>query len=151
MHEFVLEREQQIPYSIDRVFDFFADAANLEAITPPWLHFEIVTPRPIVMRVGARIEYRLRWRIVPIRWLTEITHWEPPHRFVDLQLKGPYRLWHHTHTFEAKPDCTLMRDVVRYALPLGWVGDVAHRIKVRNDLNAIFDYRSSRVAELLRS
>jgi hypothetical protein len=149
MREFRLEREQVLNLPIQRVFDFFADAGNLEAITPPWLHFQIVTPRPIAMKPGALIEYRLRWRIVPIRWLTEIEVWEPPHRFVDQQLKGPYRLWHHTHTFEPSGGGTRMRDTVRYALPLACLGTAAHRIKVRRDLEAIFDYRRDRVTQLL--
>jgi ligand-binding SRPBCC domain-containing protein len=137
----VLEREQVLPGSPDEVFPFFADATNLEAITPPLLRFEVVTPGPIEMGVGTLIQYRLRLRGVPVRWLTSIQAWEPPHRFVDVQVRGPYALWHHTHTFEEHPGGTLMRDVVRYAIGFGPLGDLAHRLFVRRDVEAIFDFR----------
>jgi ligand-binding SRPBCC domain-containing protein len=149
MREYRLERSQWIGRPIEEVFAFFGDAGNLQAITPPWLHFEIVTPRPITMRAGTLVEYRLRWRVVPIRWLTEIVEWNPPHQFVDQQRRGPYALWHHTHTFESEPGGTRMHDVVRYALPLGLFGAIAHRMKVQKDLNAIFDYRARVISSLL--
>ena len=104
---FVLRREQRLPGTPGEIFPFFADAGNLEAITPPWLGFRVVTPRPIEMREGALIEYRLRLHALPISWLTRIEEWEtdPTHpRFVDVQLSGPYRLWHHTHEFRPHPD-----------------------------------------------
>jgi ligand-binding SRPBCC domain-containing protein len=141
-----LRREQRLPGAPETVFPFFADAGNLEAITPPWLGFEIVTPRPIAMGVGTLIEYRLRLHGLPISWLTRIEAWEPGVRFVDAQLTGPYRLWHHTHEFE--PDGaggTLMRDTVRYALPLGPLGEIAHRLFVARDLERIFDFRREEV------
>jgi ligand-binding SRPBCC domain-containing protein len=146
----VLRREQRLPGTPDEVFPFFADAGNLEAITPDWLAFSVVTPRPIEMRVGALIEYRLRLHGIPVSWLTRIEDWEPGARFVDMQLAGPYKLWHHTHEFE--PDGgggTLMRDTVRYALPLGPLGEAARRLFVARDLSAIFDHRTKRVADLL--
>ena len=146
----VLRREQRLPGTPDEVFPFFADAGNLEAITPDWLAFSVVTPRPIEMRVGALIEYRLRLHGIPVSWLTRIEEWEPGARFVDMQLAGPYKLWHHTHEFE--PDGgggTLMRDTVRYALPLGPLGEAARRLFVARDLSAIFDHRTKRVADLL--
>ena len=142
----VLRREQRLAAAPDDVFPFFADAHNLEAITPPWLGFRVVTPRPIDMRPGALIEYRLRLHALPLRWRTRIVVWDPPRRFVDVQLSGPYLLWHHTHDFE--PDGhggTVMRDTVRYALPLGPLGEVAHRALVRRDLTAIFDFRQEAV------
>ena len=135
---------------MDEVFAFYADARNLEAITPEWLHFRITTPQPIEMREGALIEYELKLHGLPISWLTRIDEWVPGERFVDRQLSGPYRLWHHTHTFE--PDGaggTLMRDRVRYALPLGPLGAVAHRAFVRRDLERIFDYRRDAVGAIL--
>jgi ligand-binding SRPBCC domain-containing protein len=119
----VLERQQRIERPLAEVFPFYADAANLERITPPWLGFEVATPRPIAMEVSALIEYRLRLHGVPVRWRTRIEAWEPPHRFVDAQLSGPYALWHHTHWF--RPDgegATVLGDRVRYALPLGLAG-----------------------------
>lgn len=144
-----LRREQTLPGTPDEVFPFFADAGNLEAITPPYLSFEIVTPRPIEMGEGTLIEYRLRLHGLPISWLTRIEVWEPGRRFVDQQMRGPYALWHHTHEFEqdpADPGRTLMRDTVRYAIPFGPAGEVAHRLFVRRDLERIFDYRTSEVS-----
>jgi ligand-binding SRPBCC domain-containing protein len=145
----LLQREQEIPRPIDEVFAFFADAQNLETITPPWLGFRILTPGPITMRAGARIVYRLGWRWLPLRWVTEITAWEPPLHFVDVQRHGPYALWCHTHEFEPHEGGTRMRDRVRYALPLGVLGALAHRLAVRKDLEAIFDYRARRVSAIL--
>jgi ligand-binding SRPBCC domain-containing protein len=145
-----LTREQSLSGAPGDVFDFFADAGNLEAITPPWLRFAIVTPRPIAMGAGTLIEYRLTLHRLPISWLTQIAVWEPGVRFVDVQLNGPYRLWHHTHEFA--PDGaggTLMRDTVRYALPLGPLGEVAHRVVVARDLARIFDFRTAEVARRL--
>jgi ligand-binding SRPBCC domain-containing protein len=137
----VLERSQRLPRPPDEVFPFFADALNLEAITPAWLHFRVLTPPPVTMAAGARLEYRLRLHGLPLRWLTRIEVWEPPVRFVDVQVRGPYRLWHHTHSFEPHGDGTLMRDRVRYALPLGPLGELAHALLVRRDLDRIFAVR----------
>ena len=143
----VLRREQRLPGTPDAVFPFFADAHNLEAITPPFLGFRVITPQPIDMRVGALIEYRLRLHGIPVSWLTRIEDWTPGVRFVDAQLAGPYRLWHHTHEFEDDGDGgTLMRDTVRYALPYWPLAEVAHPLVAR-DLAAIFDYRATAVAE----
>jgi ligand-binding SRPBCC domain-containing protein len=145
-----LRREQILDAPADAAFAFFADARNLEAITPPLLRFEVVTPAPIAMAVGTFIQYRLRWRGVPIRWDTLIQAWEPPLRFVDVQVRGPYRLWHHTHEVQALDrGRSLMRDTVRYAIGFGRAGDVAQRLVVRRDLDAIFDYRARRVPALL--
>jgi ligand-binding SRPBCC domain-containing protein len=144
-----LEREQELPGTPAEVFDLFADARNLEAITPPLLGFEVVTPEPIEMAVGTLIQYRLRLHRVPVQWLTSIQAWDPPHRFVDVQVRGPYALWHHTHTFEAwagGDGFTLMRDVVRYAIGFGPVGDLAHRLFVRRDVEAIFAFRRQALA-----
>ncbi len=113
-----------------QVFPFFADARNLEAITPPLLGFRVVTPDPIEMRVGTLIQYRLRLHGVPVYWLTSIQAWDPPHRFVDVQVRGPYGLWHHTHTFEEVDGGTLMRDTVRYAIGFGPLGEIARRTLV---------------------
>jgi ligand-binding SRPBCC domain-containing protein len=146
----VLQREQRLPRPPGEVFPFFADAGNLEAITPHWLAFRIVTPRPIDMRAGTLIDYRLRLHGLPVSWLTRIDAWEPGVRFVDVQLAGPYRLWHHTHEFEPdRAGGTVMRDTVRYALPFGPLGAAAHRLLVARDLAAIFDHRARRVAELI--
>jgi len=146
----VLRREQRLPGAPAEVFRFFADAHNLEAITPPWLSFHVVTPAPIEMRLGALIEYRLRLHGLRIAWLTRIEEWTPGVRFVDQQLSGPYALWHHTHEFAPDgSDATVMRDVVRYALPLWPLGEAAHALLVRRDLERMFDYRRVEVARRL--
>jgi ligand-binding SRPBCC domain-containing protein len=147
-----LRREQRLPGAPAEVFAFFGDARNLEAITPPLLRFRVLTPDPIAMGPGALIRYRLRVHRVPVGWLTAIREWDPPHRFVDEQLRGPYALWHHTHAFERHPDDardTLMTDTVRYALPFGPLGELARRLFVARDVEAIFDYRAQRIRELL--
>jgi ligand-binding SRPBCC domain-containing protein len=147
--EHVLQREQLLPGAPSEVFEFYADAGNLERITPAWLGFRVVTARPIEMRPGALIEYRLTLHRVPVRWLTRIEAWEPGERFVDVQVKGPYRLWRHTHTFEARNGGTIVRDEVRYALPLGPLGELAHRLFVRRDLERIFDFRHASVSKVM--
>jgi ligand-binding SRPBCC domain-containing protein len=142
----VLVREQSLTRPPEASFPFFGDALNLEAITPPWLGFRVTTPEPIEMAPGTLIEYRLKLHGMPIRWRTTIAVWDPPRRFVDVQLSGPYRIWHHTHDFSPTPGGgTLMRDTVRYALPLGPLGEIAHRLLVRRDLERIFDFRQSAV------
>ncbi|HWO46646.1 MAG TPA: SRPBCC family protein [Solirubrobacterales bacterium] len=142
-----LEREQRIDLPIEEAFAFYGDAHNLGRITPPWLGFAVVTPRPIEMGVGTLIEYRLRLHRVPVRWRTRIEAWEPPRRFVDAQVRGPYSLWEHTHTFaEDGSEGTIIRDRVRYAIPFGPLGELANRLLVRRDLRQIFDYRRDAVA-----
>lgn len=145
-----LTREQALPGAPDEVFAFFADAVNLERITPPWLSFRIATSGPVAMEPGTLIEYRLRLHRIPIRWLTRIEEWEPGRRFVDVQVRGPYRAWHHTHEFEpGAGGGTVVRDTVRYALPLGPLGEAAHRLFVARDLRAIFDYRVASVSKVM--
>jgi ligand-binding SRPBCC domain-containing protein len=147
----VLERRQRLALPAARAFAFYADALNLEAITPPWLGFRVATPGPIAMSAGTLIDYRLRLHGVPMRWRTRIVAWEPPRRFVDVQLRGPYALWEHTHTFEpAGDDAVVIADRVRYALPFGVLGRLAHGLFVRRDLERIFDYRHLAVAEAMR-
>lgn len=125
------------------MFAFFADAANLEALTPDLLRFRILTPPPIEMRRGARIDYRLRVHGVPLRWRSEITHWLPPWRFVDRQVRGPYRLWIHEHEFEARGAATVCRDRVTWSAPGG--GIMARRL-VAPDLERIFAHRRAELA-----
>ena len=149
MAEHRLLREQTLDLPIAEVFDFFADAGNLERITPPELNFHIVTPRPIDIKQGTLIDYQLKLRGIPMKWRTEISVWEPPFRFVDQQLRGPYRQWIHTHTFtELSPTQTLMEDEVRYRLPFEPFGDIANYF-VKGELAYIFDYRQKIVTELL--
>jgi ligand-binding SRPBCC domain-containing protein len=138
MQTFRLERHIEVPRQRDEVFPFFADAGNLETLTPPWLRFRIVTPQPIAMGVGARIDYRLSLRGIPLRWTSEITAWEPPLRFVDTQIRGPYRKWVHEHLFEEVDGGTRIIDRVDYAVP---GGAVVRRLFVLPQLTGIFDYR----------
>jgi hypothetical protein len=145
----LLEREQRLRLPVARAFEFYGEARNLESITPPWLGFEVLTPA-VTMRPGARIEYRLKLHGIPIGWRTRIEAWEPPHRFVDVQVSGPYALWHHTHEFEPDgDDAVVIRDRVRYALPLGPLGELADRLFVRRDVERIFDHRREAVAARL--
>ena len=149
MKVYELRTRIRLPRSRGEVFAFFADAANLQALTPPWLHFQILTPSPIDMRPGALIEYRLKLHGIPIRWRTRITVWEPPRRFVDQQLKGPYRLWDHEHTFAEDPadpiGATLAADRVRYAV-LG--GALVNRLLVQKDVERIFTFRHQKLREI---
>jgi ligand-binding SRPBCC domain-containing protein len=147
---FQLEREQWIPRPSDEVFAFFADAKNLGRITPPWLNFQIVNPQPTALEAGVQIVYRLAWHGISVHWVTEIQSWHPPDSFVDVQLHGPYRHWRHTHSFQRLNGGTLMRDAVEYALPFGPLGLLAHRWKVKADLDAIFDYRAEKVEAEMR-
>lgn len=136
-----LERVQLVPAPRLAVFEFFSRAQNLELLTPPFLNFQILTPPPIEMRPGALIEYRIGLAGVPMKWLTEIQEWVPTERFVDAQLRGPYRYWHHTHEFRDTEGGTQMRDCVDYELPLGPLGTLAHALMVERLLKKIFDYR----------
>ena len=145
---YTIETDQTLPRSLEDVYPFFADAGNLETITPPELRFSIETPRPIEMRVGALIEYRLTLYGIRFSWLTEISVWEPGKRFVDQQILGPFALWHHEHRFSQDGDGTRIQDTVHYALPLDPIGRLAHPL-VRKQLDRIFDYRTTRVDEIL--
>ena len=137
-----LERRQFVPAPLATVFEFFRDAANLEAITPAWVGFSFATPPPAELRVGTPIDYRIRLAGIPMRWRSRITAWDPPRRFVDVQERGPYALWEHTHLFEEHDGGVLMIDRVRYALPLGLLGRLTHALVVRRALARIFDHRS---------
>ena len=138
-----IRRSIVVPAPLDAVFPFFADAANLERLTPPWLRFRILTPLPILMQQGTLIDYRLRLRGVPVRWRSEITAWEPPYRFVDEQRRGPYQRWIHEHLFSAVDGGTLVEDHVQYRVLFGSLVD---RWLVRPDLERIFDYRHEQLA-----
>lgn len=140
---FTLTTEQWLPQRRDALFPFFAEAENLEKITPPFLGFRILTPGPIQMRQGTIIDYRILLHGIPIRWRTEITVWEPPFRFVDTQVRGPYRQWIHEHTFEELEGGTLCRDRVDYRVP---GGALVHRLLVERDVRAIFAFRREALA-----
>jgi hypothetical protein len=144
-----LHQEQWLPVPRDRVFAFFADAGNLDRITPDFLRFAVLTPRPVEMKQGTLIDYRLRVHGLPMRWQSEITVWEPPHRFVDVQRRGPYRQWIHEHGFEEIDGGTLVRDRVEYAVPGWFLEPLVHRWLVGPDLEKVFAFRKTRLAELL--
>ena len=146
-----LERQQFVPRPRDEVFAFFAEAQNLDMLTPAFLNFRILTPLPLDMRSGTLIDYQLRLGGVPMRWRTRIETFEAPLRFVDVQLSGPYRTWCHLHEFQAVPGGTRVIDRVTYALPFGLLGALAHRLFVRRTLQRIFDYRHQRLAEIFAS
>lgn len=150
MKTFRLQREQWLPRPVNDVFAFFADAKNLGRITPSWLNFQILDPQPTALATGVKIVYRLAWHGIPVRWVTEIERWNPPISFVDVQLRGPYRHWRHTHSFQQINGGTLMRDEVEYALPFGPLGVLAHKWKVKADLDKIFDYRAEQVEAKIR-
>jgi len=148
MRPFIFRAEQFVPRPLEQVFEFFSKAENLQQLTPPWLHFRILSVDPTPVRQGTLIQYSLRWRIFPIRWTTEIIAWDPPHRFVDIQLKGPYKLWRHEHRFIADGNGTRIADEVQYRLPFGAFGSLAHSLKVKNDVETIFAYRTKVVQQL---
>jgi ligand-binding SRPBCC domain-containing protein len=145
MKEFTIEREQTLPQPLENVFRFFSDPANLGEITPPWLGFQIVRCSTPAIGEGTLIDYKLRLHGLPLQWRSRIRSWNPPQRFIDEQVSGPYRSWIHEHFFEDLGACTRVRDRVRYCVLGGaWV----NRLLVRRDVEKIFDYRRERLAQL---
>ncbi len=149
MRVHLLERGQRVAVPPNEAFAAFGDLRNLERMTPPWLRFRILTDDSLLLRPGALIQYSLTLHRVPIRWTTEIVEWEPARRFVDVQRSGPYSLWEHTHSFTPVEGGTLIEDRVRYALPVGPLGALAHVAFVRRDLRRIFDFRREATEALL--
>ncbi len=139
--------QQTIQKPIETVFAFFSDAHNLSVLTPPWLRFEVLTPAPIEMKVGTRINYRLKLHGIRIRWQSEITVWEPPGVFADEQRRGPYRLWRHTHTFAETSDGTVVADDVEYAV---WGHSVVNALFVQRDIEKIFEYRTKQLERIFQ-
>lgn len=137
-----------LPLPRNEVFPFFADAMNLERITPPELNFKVLTPSPISIQEGTLIDYRIQLFVVPMTWRTLIARWNPPEEFMDKQLVGPYAFWEHTHCFYQHQDGTVMEDVVHYELPLGMIGAIGHPL-IRLQLNRIFEYREYAVRQCL--
>ncbi|MFG0284417.1 MAG: SRPBCC family protein [Phycisphaerales bacterium JB039] len=144
----VLHVEQFIPRPLEEVFAFFSDAGNLERITPPWLRFSIQSAQPVEMRVGTLIDYKLRVHGLPLRWRSRISAWAPPRRFVDEQVRGPYRVWIHEHRFEEVPGGVRVTDHVEYRAPGGPLEPVIHALLVRPDVQRIFAYRRRALAEI---
>jgi ligand-binding SRPBCC domain-containing protein len=136
-----IHHEQWTPHPVEEVFAFFSNAFNLESITPSKLKFRVTTPAPIVLETGALIDYKLRVNGIPLTWRTRIELWNPPHEFVDVQLRGPFKLWRHRHQFISERGGTRMIDNVDYQLPLGPLGSLAHVLWVRRDVESIFVYR----------
>jgi ligand-binding SRPBCC domain-containing protein len=146
-----LHGEQRIPAALPEVFSFFSEARNLDRITQPWLDFRVLEQSDRELRAGTLIYYQLGWHGIPLRWTTRIEEWCPPTRFVDTQLKGPYRLWHHTHSFEACDGGTLIGDTVQYAVPAGVLGDFFGGWMVRRDVERIFDYRAKQICAIFKA
>lgn len=142
MKVYSLTRSQIIKKPLREVFDFFKQPENLSEITPKSLGFKILTPLPLKMREGMIIDYTVKPMIVRIHWRTMITTYEPPYKFIDEQMLGPYTFWHHTHIFEEVDGGTKTTDEVKYVLPFGWLGRVVHALFIRKQLNSIFDYRT---------
>ena len=147
MKTFLFETQRTLERPITEVFEFFSDAHNLAVITPPWIRLEVLTPAPIEMLPGTRIDYRLRLHGIPLRWQSEITEWNPPHGFADEQRRGPYRLWRHTHTFDETENGVVVGDSVAYAV---WGGGLVNKFFVRPDIEKIFAYRSKQLDEIFR-
>jgi ligand-binding SRPBCC domain-containing protein len=144
-----LQRRQYLECPLDEVFAFFAEARNLERITPSWLRFSVHTPEPITMATGTLIDYRLDYHGVPVGWTSQIEVWEPDRQFVDRALRGPFALWHHRHRFESSGAGTVVDDEVHYAVPLGAIGELAHPLFVARDLDRIFTHRHRAVEQIL--
>jgi ligand-binding SRPBCC domain-containing protein len=137
----IFEDEFLVDVSIDQVFDFFSKAENLEKITPPFLKFKIMTKKPINLKQGTIIDYKLNLRKVPFKWKTKITAWDPPYKFEDTQVKGPYKQWIHTHTFKQTEIGTMIKDRIEYRSP-GWIFEpIINKLFVRPDIEKIFKYR----------
>jgi ligand-binding SRPBCC domain-containing protein len=145
MKKFSLYRSTTVPKTRGEVFEFFSKAENLQKMTPPWVHFEIRTPLPFTIEAGRIIDYRIKLRILPLTWRSEITVWEPPNRFVDEQRKGPFRLWIHEHRFQESKRGTQIEDEVTYAV---WGGALVQRYLVGPDLEKIFNYRHEVIEKL---
>lgn len=150
-HAYVLKTEQHFEQSPEELFSLFAQAENLARITPAWLDFQILTPRPIEMKAGTLIDYRLKLHRIPLRWRTKITAWEPPYRFVDEQIKGPYRFWIHQHILEPHEDGTLMRDRVTFlSRGPGLLLPLLHKLFVNRNVREVFEYRRAKLRDMLR-
>lgn len=145
---YTLAFTQQVTRPLAEVFNFFSRAENLEELTPPWLNFKILKAEPQPVQQGTVIHYSLRFHGIPLRWTSEIVEWEPPHCFVDLQLRGPYKLWRHEHRFEARDGGTLISDTINLSLPFGFLGQIAYKVKVQSDVQEIFTFRKEKIRAL---
>jgi ligand-binding SRPBCC domain-containing protein len=149
MKVYTLKRKQSFALSLQDVFEFFGKPENLEEITPRSVGFHILTPRPIKIKVGTVLDYTIRLFGISVRWTTLISEYDPPNRFSDVAIRGPYSFWFHTHTFKTDNGKTIMKDEVSYALPFGFIGRLAHFLWVKRQLNYIFDYRAQVISDIL--
>lgn len=147
-NEHILEAEQFIARPVAEVFKFFCDENNLEILTPEFLNFKVLGKSTPTIQEGTLIDYKLSLHGIPLRWRTKIESWNPENSFVDTQLKGPYKLWHHTHTFEAKDGGTMAKDRVRFRLPFGPLGNFVVRVFVRRNVQKIFEYRTQKIGQI---
>ena len=147
MAERIFHNEVRVPEGPETIFKFFSDAKNLNVITPPWLDFQIVTP-DVKLEKGSQIEYRLKWRGLPLRWISEIAYWNPPHSFVDKQIKGPYKTWIHKHEFVPDDNGTRIIDEVRYSIPGAFLEPLIHKFFVGPDVRRIFEFRMNKISAL---
>lgn len=145
MRTYRLQTQLWLPQPREEIFNFFSDPSNLDRLTPPWLHFEILTPKSVEMNAGTLLDYRLRLHGIRLRWQSEIFVWEPPNRFIDRQIKGPYRQWVHEHNFSAHQGGTLVGDSVTYSVP---GGRIIQKLLVAPDLDRVFGYRHKILKEL---
>jgi len=148
---YILKRQVNIEQPLQKVFDFFSKAQNLEILTPNWLKFKILTHPPIEMKKGALIDYQIKLFGLPMNWKTEISEWQPPHFFIDTQLKGPYTKWVHKHHFKEVENGTEITDIVNYQLPGGLLAPAAHSLIVKHQLKSIFDFRTRIIKEYFDS
>lgn len=148
MKTYFFKQEIHIPQPLETVFQFFSNAENLNRLTPPHLDFKILTRLPIIMTKGTLIDYQLKIYHFPVKWKTEITVWEPSYRFIDSQIKGPYKKWIHEHKFETVGDNTKMTDTVEYAIPGGIFSPAINNVFVRRDIQKIFDFREEQLLKI---
>lgn len=149
MKVYTLEKKQKVSRNILNVFNFFSKPENLSIITPKKLDFKITTSSPVDMKEGTLIDYTIKIMTVPVRWRTLISKYDPPNLFVDKQLKGPYLMWEHTHTFKKiNNNETLIQDIVKYSLPYSFIGNIVNALYVKRDLKNIFSYRKEKIKEI---
>ena len=145
MKIYEINTTQFIAKPLEMVFDFFSKPENLEHITPSYLKFNLQTPSPVIMKIGQIIDYKIKLKGIPLRWRSQITSYDPPYHFVDEQIRGPYALWQHTHTFKEKNGTTLIEDHILYKIPFGIIGSAANSLFVKKDLTRIFQYRKEKI------
>ena len=138
MKVYNFESKQTINCSIETVFSFFSSPENLKVLTPPRLGFKILTPSPINMSKGCLIDYLIYFMGIPVHWRSIITDYDPPYMFIDQQIKGPYTLWHHKHTFREIKNGVEIRDRVVYSIPVGWMGRLLHKYWIKKILKIFF-------------